>query len=170
MMRLFFAIDIPKDIKEKISVFLKDSEISGNLVDKDNYHITLKFLGEIEDLLPEVIKSVEDISFSSFECSLKNLGLFGPKNSPAVLFIEVNKGLDDLNTLNKLIDKATAKYNQDFKFQPHLTLARTPMIPKNIKDYNFKSIDFPVKEYHLMESTVKKGKVLYKKIKSFKLK
>lgn len=81
-MRIFVGIDIPEDIKKAIDIesdkFLKYCE-SYKKVELDNYHVTLKFMGELsvsdledlEDILRENIKG-----FKAFDVHLKDLGFF----------------------------------------------------------------------------------------------
>jgi 2'-5' RNA ligase len=81
-MRIFVGIDIPDDIKKAIDIesdkFLKYCE-SYKKVGQDNYHVTLKFMGELsvsdledlEDILRDKIKG-----FKAFDVHLKDLGFF----------------------------------------------------------------------------------------------
>jgi len=80
-MRLFIAIELPENVKEYLAEI--QEEIRNNVADKircinkNQIHLTLKFLGEIQPNIVEKIKSnLEKIKFGSFSVVLDNLGVF----------------------------------------------------------------------------------------------
>ena len=61
-MRLFLAIDIPENLKEEVAKFQEQFKIKGiKLVEKENLHITVKFLGEVDE---EKLKEILDLDLS----------------------------------------------------------------------------------------------------------
>ena len=80
MVRCFIAIDIPDEIKEELAKVQKQlPEFKGKLTEKDNLHLTFKFLGEISDeKADEVKKRLKKIKFKKFTAKLGELGLFSP--------------------------------------------------------------------------------------------
>ena len=81
-MRLFIAINLPKEVKDYLWELKEEFRELGkfNLTAKSKYHITLKFLGEIkEDKLVEIKEKLSEIKFSSFETSLNKLGCFNDR-------------------------------------------------------------------------------------------
>jgi len=168
-MRVFFAINLPKNIKEKISLFVKSSKISGELVPKDNYHITLKFIGEAgDDEIKALINGAEKIKLKEFDCSIEKLGLFGNCKHPSIVFAALSKGLSELGKLSELIHKSSKNYEMSFDFQPHITLARNPEM-LGIEKYDFCPENFRVKSFCLMKSLASGSNVKYKVVKSFEL-
>lgn len=98
-------------------------------IPKNNFHITLRFLGETALSQIETISSeLENIarSFSAFQFNLKGLGIFKRKGKPHVLYAKTA----DSPTLNLLAEEVeTSMQKLGFKkkvndFKPHLTLGR----------------------------------------------
>ena len=109
-MRAFIAIDLPASIKEKISAIqtqLKKCEPSAKWVRPDNIHLTLKFLGEVDqEKIPEIKMAMENAAgkHSALTVTLEAFGFFPHEKRPRVFFISTSgqkalKGLaDDLET------------------------------------------------------------------------
>src|SRR3989344_4789394 len=82
-MRTFIAIELPEDVKAKIfHAFekLKESNlVRGKFVEKDNLHLTLKFIGEVPiEKLNEIEKTLENLAskFKNFSCSTGKTPVF----------------------------------------------------------------------------------------------
>ncbi|MCS7213542.1 MAG: RNA 2',3'-cyclic phosphodiesterase [Candidatus Calescibacterium sp.] len=130
MARVFIAIKIPEEISEKINQFAKQnfSKIPGiKLVEKENLHITMKFLGEINDeMVPRVSEKIEKSSqlVEPFEISVEEIGVFPSFNTPRVIWIgalsqkiyDVKKAVDE--TLSEL------GFEKENKFVSHITIGR----------------------------------------------
>lgn len=132
-MRTFIAIDLDKEIKDKLSSFLSElDKVSKKIkwVRKEGMHLTMKFLGEIEEkMIPEVESTLKEISHKcpSFILRLRGTGTFpeGRKN-PRVIWvgIEMNQGLKAVQAQleEELEKKGFSREKRDF--HPHLTLGR----------------------------------------------
>jgi len=128
-MRAFIAIDIGKK-DEIIKLMDEFKKIKGKfkLVEPENVHLTLKFLGEIEEDMIEKIKeaiekSVEEIT--PFKASLSGLGVFPSMDYMRVLWI----GFKDEGQTKKIafhLEEELQKYGfkREKKFTPHITIAR----------------------------------------------
>jgi len=128
--RGFIAADI--EVTENIIKFLnemKNSKFDIKVVEPQNIHITLKFLGDVQqgkiNQIEQVIKeSVEGIE--SFKINLKNTGVFPNKNYIKVVWI----GIEDAENLAIIANNIDDKLSQmGFKkekreFSAHLTIAR----------------------------------------------
>ena len=92
-MRVFVAVEISKEeILKKIETFQKNVGIDAKPTKIDQIHFTLEFLGEIDQIKYEQVKDVmEKISFSSFNISLKGVGVFPNLKNPRVIWIGVDK-------------------------------------------------------------------------------
>lgn len=167
-MRLFIAIDIPEDIRKNIVQFYKNVRANGKFVEYENLHITLLFLGEVENE-NEIIEKIKDIKYKKFYISLKGLGTFNDR----VLFINVDKGRNDLIELNKILSK---KFNVFEDYYPHLTILRIKEIQCK-KDYYemFKKYsdmffgEFYVESFYLKQSILTYKGPIYKNIYEVKL-
>ncbi|MFA5333072.1 MAG: RNA 2',3'-cyclic phosphodiesterase [Candidatus Nanoarchaeia archaeon] len=169
-MRIFFAINLPDSLKKELSGFVNKSKISGSLIPLDNYHITLKFIGDVSDAeLKKLILKMESIIFKSFKCSIEGIDIFGKAPNPSLIFAKVNKGLNETRQLSSLINKQSSEHKSDFDFYPHVTLARNPYI-KDESVYKFKSEPFRVNNFCLMSSVFEGNCIKYGIVKKFMLK
>ncbi len=135
-MRVFIAIDVPDVIKEKAEAVeqeIKSLQGSFTFVSKDAMHITLNFIGEIDEKLAENAKrAIDSISFSPFEISLRGLSYFSPKFI-RVVYISIEKGNDELERLFSITGEALENESVPYEhavdgFVPHFTLARVKYI------------------------------------------
>ncbi|MCK4420755.1 RNA 2',3'-cyclic phosphodiesterase [candidate division WOR-3 bacterium] len=160
-MRLFTAIEIPKESRESIRNLenLIDTNASVKWVEKENLHITLKFLGEvessspIEEILADVGKGVEP-----FYISLKNLGAFPSESNVRVLWVGVDKGSDVIKDLFRNIEDGLAQLGfqkENKNFTPHITIGRVKkgklLFPSHI-DFSYEP--FLADKITLFESTL----------------
>ena len=100
--RAFISVDIPKKIREEIR---KIQEIlpgfNGKFTETENLHLTLKFLGDIdEEILLEIERRLREINFKSFETRISEIGVFSPEY---VKIIWVK--LDNCENLQKAVDE-----------------------------------------------------------------
>lgn len=128
--RGFIAIDIPSSQKiVELSNQIKNSGANVKLVELENIHITLKFLGDTEeqyvDKIEEIIKkSIEGIE--PFEIKLTGAGVFPNPNYIKVMWI----GIKDNGELSKISSNINGKLTglafekEKRSFSPHLTIAR----------------------------------------------
>jgi len=131
--RAFIACDIPDLFLEKISSVqdrLKGLDMDVTWTKVGGIHITLKFLGDIEEgYIDKVAAVIEEISKGQapFEISIKGSGAFPNLKNPRVVWIGVE---DEVNVLSKLqqgLDdrlKGLGFEPEDREFRPHLTLGR----------------------------------------------
>ncbi len=79
MPRLFTALEIPRDAALSLS-FLRGGLPSARWIDAENYHITLRFIGDVESrLADEIVAALDRISRAPFEVKLQGVGAFGSK-------------------------------------------------------------------------------------------
>ena len=88
-MRCFIAIDIPTKLKKEIYVFQKTLPSELKLVKPENMHITLKFLGEVNE--KEIVSKLKGIKIVPFESKTKEIGFFPKPNFARVIWL----GLED---------------------------------------------------------------------------
>lgn len=183
--RLFVAVKI-KPSNQLISVF---SKLQQNLqTDRikwavaENLHITLKFLGAVDDrLLPEIYAALKTAINNSkqFNICIKGIGKFSGKNHTKVIWLGVEdseNGLGSIATsLNDLFKQLGFK--SDYKlFKPHLTLGRVKYIQDEhileqlITDYSsFEIQKNTVEEIVLFESILKSREPIYLPLQRIKL-
>ena len=81
-MRCFIVIDLPNVAIKEIQKIQKKLEpnFTGRLTPSKNLHLTLKFLGEIEeDTINDVKKRLLSITHPTFELTVKDIGIFSQK-------------------------------------------------------------------------------------------
>ncbi len=150
-MRIFLAIDLPQNIKDfiwKDFAYSKDVLDSLRFVEKESFHITLVFLGEIsgENNLSEIKKSIESVSKNNTAFDLKITGyeIKLSQNSPSMIWLVFDKDSSiKINSLsNDLKKELTSKkigFDGTYDNFGHVTLAKFRQSWKD--DYAIKNHD-----------------------------
>ncbi|VVB69731.1 RNA 2',3'-cyclic phosphodiesterase [uncultured archaeon] len=112
-MRLFLAIDLPLELKQKLGKVISGKKITGDTNTHDKMHITLAFLGDKNP--EEVLEKLKDFNFKKFEVELKGQCSIPHVNGFAANSPELIPLMAKLHSLFGLQPK-------DFK--PHVTLSR----------------------------------------------
>ena len=131
-MRSFIAIDCDENLKKNISLLLNQLDNgTGNVrwIQKQGMHLTLKFLGEIEDRQLEAIEQEIKNSlraFRPFDLNLRGTGIFPPSRFPRVLWVGVEEN-EAIHSLQRAIERSLVKLGfpkEKRRYRPHLTLGR----------------------------------------------
>jgi len=191
--RAFIAVEIDPEIRQKISELiscLKKSEADVKWITEDQMHLTLKFLGNIDEgRIQEISGVLSSIShdFKAFEITLSNIGAFPNLNHPRVIWIGIDKGADLLKTLAGKIDAeleklgfhpstslGTGKETREFK--AHLTLGRVrtsknmPQLVKLLSATQFTpETGVKISELILFQSTLTLKGAIYSMLSKIKL-
>jgi len=129
-MRLFIALDIDDEIRQRIGRFLEG--VSGfspeaRWVRLESMHITLKFIGEKPaEVVSSLQEKLQDVKVPAFQLTFAGTGFFPTPRSARVFWIGIQAD-SQLQSLAAAIDEATAPLGiprEDRAFSPHLTLAR----------------------------------------------
>jgi 2'-5' RNA ligase len=131
MIRLFVALEIPEDIRLKISEFKKEAVgeyMKANWESSEKIHLTLKFIGEVKDELVNPITASLDFldQNKKINCRLTRFGFFFRHNVPQILWIGLQVDTILFNIVEQL-NSNLAKFGvpvEERKFKPHLTLLR----------------------------------------------
>ncbi len=132
-MRAFIALELSHQLREalrKLVNDLKTRNIKGKWVPPENIHLTLRFLGNIEESQAEAIGHLlEDVARGnkSFRISLEGLGAFPYTTRPRVLWVGVKEGTHTLQKIYQIVEKGLVQLGlppDDKPFKPHLTIAR----------------------------------------------
>lgn len=183
--RTFIAINLDSEIREylfsiKNNLNLDESKIKW--VDKNNLHITLKFLGYIS---PEQIRLInlglkEIINkCSPFIIKLSSdIGVFPSYKMPRIIWVGIKEGANELKKLYNSIE--IILYNNGFSkenkvFSGHITIGRVKYIKdKNnlinfLKNMHVECLSQEVKSIELMESKLAPNGPIYNIINRFPL-
>jgi RNA 2',3'-cyclic 3'-phosphodiesterase len=129
-MRLFIALDIDNEIRERIVRFVEG--VSGFAPDArwakpESLHVTLKFIGEQpETMLEEIKRALGTVAAGGVALQFRGYGFFPTAKAPRVFWIGIEAG-PELATLAATVDQQTARLGipkEERGFSPHLTLAR----------------------------------------------
>src|SRR3954454_5555025 len=135
-MRLFVAADLPDGVRgalaaeqARIKAALGSSDPSLKWVKAEHAHLTLVFIGNVEDArVPAVVDAIAaDIALPPFDATFEGAGAFPPRGAPRVLWIGLGSGARELVDLQRVIASRIAALGlpiEDRAFHPHLTLAR----------------------------------------------
>jgi 2'-5' RNA ligase len=131
-MRLFIALNLPKKERTRIhrvSSRLRDADLPVRWIDPENYHVTLKFLGEVrQERVPAVEEIVQRVAGATvpFEVRLESFGAFPTIRKPRVVWLGVTASAE-LRCLKQDLEwgLADAGFEAETRaFHPHLTLGR----------------------------------------------
>ena len=160
MPRLFTGPEIPYDVQLALS--LKRGGLSGaRWIDPENYHITLTFIGDVDNLTAgEVTDELERLSNSdSFRVRLTHLGTFGGDKALALFAgVDSNVALDRLQGAHERVLRRLGLAPDARKFVPHVSLARLRgTSPLEVADFihymgQFSPLEFTVGRFVLFSS------------------
>ena len=125
-MRLFVALDIDEAIQQRLDDYVRTLQprLSGvRFVRSSNYHVTLKFLGEL--LASEAVREcLRELRHPGFQIDISGVGFFPNTHAPRVFWAGINAPL--LSGLAHSVDTTIRAlgFPLECEFHPHLTLAR----------------------------------------------
>jgi RNA 2',3'-cyclic 3'-phosphodiesterase len=188
-MRTFVAVNFEQPIRAKITQTRNElTPLSKKIkwVEEQNLHLTLKFLGEIEEKtvveIDEALKNTLS-NTAQFDINLAGLGVFPGLSRPRVIWIGIEKGKDELAQLNLEIESRLEPLGfmtEERPFSPHLTIGRVkePLNEKEsgilsgfIERFHSEEISIKiVQQIDLMKSVLSRSGSVYSIIKSWQLK
>jgi len=183
VIRLFVAIELPASVRQRLANLANELRGMGlerlRWVRTENIHITLKFLGEtLADSQPQIEDALRAAAegVAPHELTLGELGKFGGRQNPRVLWVDVRGDVDTLKTLQKRVDTNIAALGfpaDERPFAAHLTLARVPQdLAKKVARPLTEAIDavkvpdppIPVREIVLMRSELRREGPIYTRL------
>jgi 2'-5' RNA ligase len=184
MKRLFVAIKITPQQSLLNTFYHLKKELSTekiNWVNEENLHFTLKFIGNTHTSeVKNIIEALENIAYKTqtFELEVENLGVFGSRYNPRVIWVGIKKSESLLKlSENVLSGLDVAGFKRDRQnFVPHITLGRIKYIRdkntlrKTIDTYNTGLLQTDlVKAFYLYESILRREGPHYEVLKPFYL-
>lgn len=186
-MRLFVALEIPEGVREKLAAIRRKfpkPESQMRWVRADNFHVTLKFIGELPgENAAHIIERLRAVHRDSpVQLYFRGLGWFWDAKGFGAFFGKIENG-DSFAALAGQMDMALQSLGippQDREYIPHLTLARCKSlqqqprsrIPGDIRAVTdeFEGFEFGAlnaQEFHLIESKLGPGGSKYTILESF---
>ena len=125
MPRLFTGLEIPPDISQSLSM-LRGGLPGGRWIDPENYHVTLRFIGDIDGMSAnEIASMLFRVDRKPFEVKVQGLTSFGGRKPRAVVAtIAPSKPLIELQAELERMMQRIGLDPEGRKFIPHVTLAR----------------------------------------------
>jgi RNA 2',3'-cyclic 3'-phosphodiesterase len=159
MPRLFTALEIPRNAAMSLSL-LRGGLPGARWIDVENYHITLRFIGDVDGrTADEIVNRLDRIDREEFQINLSGIGSFGSKK-PHSVWAGVSPS-PDLTALQAEIERICQRIGlppDPRKFMPHVTLARLRSARvEDVVHYlsgrgNFHTLPFLVGRFVLMSS------------------
>ena len=128
-MRLFVGLDIPQEIRDRLSRFtegLRSFAPDVRFVNSETFHVTLKFIGETNKL-EEIKLALSSIHAPTFDVTFSGTGFFPGVKAPRVFWAGI-QAPPQLVSLASAVDQALTPLGFEPErgpYQPHLTLARS---------------------------------------------
>jgi 2'-5' RNA ligase len=132
MIRLFVALELPETVRRRL-VGLQGGVPGARWVAPENMHVTLRFVGEVDEPMAEDIDAeLAQLAAAPFAFSLDGTDYFAAgRKKPYALILNVPRS-DPLQALRDKIDRAVVAAGlppDDRKYRPHVTLARLKDAP-----------------------------------------
>jgi 2'-5' RNA ligase len=178
MIRTFIAVELPDRFLHEIEKIQSELDIPGiKLVEPKLVHITMKFLGDInESDIEPITSALLQINCARFEARIKGIGVF-----PKIAYIKVIwlGAHGNFEALHKEVERVLLpfKFAKDHQFSPHATLARVKVLREKAllleKMNKLEDLDLgtmSVESITLKKSTLTPQGPIYETLKEIKLK
>ena len=179
LIRCFIALEMSREAIENLEevqkLIGKQNLFLGKFTEPENLHLTLKFLGEIEEEKVEEVRNVlKNIKLDNFKIKLGCVGVFSKKAFKIVWIKLEGKSIWELQ---EKIDLELEKigFKKEERFMSHVTLARIKKVYnkdnflKYIKNLKIKETSFEIKEFVFKKSELKPEGPVYTDLERFNL-
>jgi len=126
MIRLFFGLELPGDLRERI-MSLGGGIDRARFVPAENLHISLRFIGEVDEpTMQDIAYAADDVRFEPIALTLSGAGHFETRNRVYAVWIGVEPSAA-LTGLRDRIETAMVRCGlppEKRKFKPHVIIAR----------------------------------------------
>lgn len=164
MPRLFTALELPTEIRESLAM-LRGGLPGARWIDPENYHITLRFIGDVDDIVArDVVETLDHIGRHGFELRIDGLSAFGGRKPRAVIAtVPPLPALIELQAEHERRLRRVGLEAEGRKFTPHVTLARLrDSSNQQVADYlsgrgAFRSLPFHAGRFVLLSSRASVG-------------
>lgn len=180
MPRLFTAVDPSETVRDQLQQFCTAREVPFDTrwTPPDNYHITLRFIGNVSDEQAADVQSVlKEVTADPFTLQPLGLGVLPSRRNPRVLIVKIEAS-DPLRTLYQAVEDTLADVGverENRSYRPHLTIARLKNAhPEQVHEFVRSapelSLDpFPIDAFILYESTLRPSGALHEPRATFEL-
>lgn len=174
-MKVFVGLELPLDVRAALSTVLVDLDIPGRPAPPENWHVTLRYIGEMDDVaIDRLLAGLDECDLGSrFRLVTGGLGAFPHSSKATVLWMGFRSGLEPLNDLATTVDEVVERIghgHEDRPFAAHLTLSRIrpPLDVRELVDsVELPSIVLSVTDVTVFESRHDGRGVQYRAIERF---
>jgi RNA 2',3'-cyclic 3'-phosphodiesterase len=169
-MRLFVALDLPWHLRQRVAALVGGGIPGARWVPPENYHMTLRFIGEAPAHRAEEIDlALAGLRARGFSLTLAGLGTFAKGGRSTALWVGVERN-PQLDHLQNKIETALQRIGWEperRRFQPHVTLARLDNVAEGklvsfVQAHNlFRADPVPVEHFTLFSSQLGKEASVY---------
>ena len=179
MPRLFVAIDLPDETKDRILSLREDDLPPGRWPRRDALHLTLHFIGEVPESVAQAYqRALSQVDAPAFDLRIQGVGQFPAADRPRVIWAGV-QNTPPLRALHEAVGAALESEGfrrERRRFHPHITLMRfkKPIRRGPASRWIQAHIDFysepvRVQQFVLYESELNPSGPVYTKRKTFVL-
>jgi 2'-5' RNA ligase len=164
MPRIFTGLEVPAEVGQSLAA-LRGGLPGARWVEPENYHITLRFIGDVDDALArEVASMLGQVRRRAFALRLEGLASFGGRKPRAVVAsASMVAPLVELQAEHERIMQRIGLEPEGRKYTPHVTLARLrDASSRQVADYlavhgPFRSQSFDVGRFVLFSARASVG-------------
>ena len=184
-MRLFVGLSLPEDLRDTLAM-LERGIPGARWIEADNYHVTLRFIGEApEDRAEDLDSALGAVRAAPFALSLAGVGHFGALRKARSVWAGVEAGVeagaatgDPLARLRAGVESAAVRAGfpaEGRKFRPHVTLARIRgetghHLANFLSEHgDFRAPPFAVRDFVLYESRLTRHGAMYSALRRYPL-
>jgi len=132
LIRSFLAFDIDNDeVRKRLASAqnrLVQTGADVKLVETENIHVTMRFLGDVSvGMVEKIFEEMKKTEFTPFNVQIKGVGVFPSLSYPRVVWAGITEGADQLRDVFSQLEPRLRGlgFAPDSKgFSPHLTIAR----------------------------------------------
>jgi len=168
--KVFVGIQLPALVRKKLAKKIeKWQDLPIIWIKKDNFHITLSFIGYVSDeSIVDICRNISQAvaKIAVFDIRFGNIKLGPEKDKPNLIWLEGDSS-DELKNLDEIIAKNLGVFTEKRKeFRPHVTLGRLrakkwETLPEKPEIFEKFSVSVPVESVDVFESREENGKRKY---------
>ena len=125
MPRLFTGLEIPAEVGQSLAM-LRGGLPGARWIDPENYHLTLRFIGDVDDVVAHEIASLlGKVRRGAFDLRLDGLSSFGGRKPRAVVAsVSPQLPVIELQAEHERLLQRAGLEPEGRKYIPHVTMAR----------------------------------------------